>query len=40
MKDARQDELEYVAQCVTKVNNAIDGAYIFQVVKIWAVLKR
>ena len=29
MKDARQDELEYVAQCVTKVNNAIDGAYIF-----------
>ena len=29
MKDARQDVLEYVAQCVTKVNNAIDGAYIF-----------
>ena len=29
MKDARLDELEYVAQCVTKVNNAIEGAYIF-----------
>lgn len=40
MKDARLDELEYVAQCVTKVNNAIEGAYIFSVVKIWAALKQ
>lgn len=29
MKNARLDELEYVAQCVTNVNNSIDGAYIF-----------
>ena len=29
MKSARLDELEYVAQCVTKVNNSVDGAYIF-----------
>ena len=29
MKNARLDELEYVAQCVTSVNNSIDGAYIF-----------
>ena len=29
MRDARMDELEYVVQCVTKVNALFDGSYIF-----------
>ena len=29
MKNSRLDESEYVVQCVTKVNSAYDGAYIF-----------
>lgn len=29
MRDARMDELEYVVQCVTKVNATFDGSYIF-----------
>ena len=29
MKNARLDEGDYVAQCVTKVNDAFEGAYIF-----------
>ena len=29
MQNARMDELEYVVQCVTKVNDQFDGSYIF-----------
>lgn len=39
MKEARMDEEEYTVQCVMRVNQHIDGAFIFSSGKIWAVLK-